>query len=161
MKILGLFLISYDAIRSLNHIQKIQTHWVDLPEPNKIKNENGIKYAKSALDKETSLNIKERIITYMEQHKPYLEPQLRIKDLSELTEIPPHHLSQVINELLQQNFYEFVNSYRIKEAIRLLKDPKYKTYTYEAIGFEVGFNSKSAFYKAFKKETNTTPAKFK
>ena len=66
---------------------------------------------------------------------------------------------KLINDNLHKNFTDYINEYRIEEAKQLIQDNS--LYTIEAIGNQSGFNSKSAFYKAFKKITNTTPAKFK
>jgi len=155
-----LLLIAYDAIISNKYIVEIQKGWVTVPVSEVEIDGQIVKYAKSTLTDEMSDQIKTDLVNYMNEEKPYLQTQIRIKDLSEKTGIPSHQISQVINESFQQNFYEFVNSYRVKEAMKLLKDSNFKNYTYTAIGFEVGFNSKSAFYNAFKKVTGTTPAKY-
>ncbi|MDC1106439.1 helix-turn-helix domain-containing protein [Prolixibacteraceae bacterium] len=120
-----------------------------------------VKYAKSTLDVEASEKLKFNLQLYMYEDKPYLTTQLRIKDLSDLLGVPLHHLSQVINEHFHKNFYEFINSYRVAEAKLLLSDSMYSNYTLSAIGYEVGFNSKSAFYNAFKKNTGITPLEYK
>ena len=75
--------------------------------------------------------------------------------------ISSHHLSQILNERIRQNFFDFVNSYRIEEAKRKLVEPATKHYSILGIAEEVGFNSKSAFNNAFKKHTNMTPTEFK
>jgi AraC-like DNA-binding protein len=72
-----------------------------------------------------------------------------------------HHLSQLINEGLNQNFFDFVNSYRIEEIKKQLHDPKLSHIKIEEIAFQNGFNSKSAFNTAFKKFTQTTPSQFR
>ena len=73
--------------------------------------------------------------------------------------ISSHELSRLINENLNSSFTEFINEYRVEEAKQLIAINA--NYTIEAIGNQSGFNSKSAFYKAFKTYTGTTPAKFK
>lgn len=118
------------------------------------------KYKKSNLKADSSKRIAESLERYMQEHKPYLNSEMTLKNLSDLVGEQPHTLSQVINENFGQNYYEFINSYRIEEAKRIMKEPAYQNYTLTAIGFEVGFNSKSAFYTAFKKATNETPAKY-
>lgn len=162
LSVVILLFVGIDAIKSHKNILNKQFSQIELPVITKIEsNKETIKYAGSGLNKENSLKLKERLLLYMETHKPYLKPKLRIKDLSDATGISTHHLSQIINESFELNFYEFINGYRIKDAVKILKNPKYKNYTYEAIAFEVGFNSRSTFYTAFKKINNTTPSKFK
>jgi AraC-like DNA-binding protein len=155
-----LFFIGYDAIVSGRHIQKIQKEWAKFPVSEVSIDGHVVKYAKTGLDEDSSKLLKEKLEQFMEEKKPYLQPQIKIKDLADMMGQASHQISQVINESFGQNFYEFVNMYRVNEAKILLKNPEFKNYTLTAIGFEVGFNSKSAFYNAFKKHTGTTPAKY-
>ncbi|MCL3781035.1 AraC family transcriptional regulator [Prolixibacteraceae bacterium JC049] len=160
MQLVILLIIGYDALNSYRHINALREEWEKVP-VSEIKVDGQIvKYAKSTLSQQVSEGIRETLLNYMNEHQPYLEPQLRIKNLAEAMDIPSYHLSQVINEQFQQNFYEFINQYRVNYAMELMKNPSYQNFTLVAIGFEVGFNSKSAFYTAFRKITGKTPAKF-
>jgi AraC-like DNA-binding protein len=98
---------------------------------------------------------------HMEKEKPYLDPNLSLNMLAEKVSIPPRALSQVINNGLNQNFFDFVNSYRIKESQNLLKNQNYRDKTILDILYEAGFNSKSVFNAAFKKHTGMTPYQFR
>jgi AraC-like DNA-binding protein len=71
--------------------------------------------------------------------------------------MPPHVLSRVINDGFGKNFFDFINTYRIEEFKRRADDPHYKNFTLLGIAYEVGFNSKSAFNRSFKKITGQTP----
>ncbi len=97
----------------------------------------------------------------MEENKPYLDIDLTIHDLSGALNIPRHYLTQIINEKLNRNFYQFINEYRVEEVKRLLQDPAYKKYTFTAIAFEAGFNSKSSFNSVFKETVGKTPSQYK
>jgi AraC-like DNA-binding protein len=97
----------------------------------------------------------------MQSAKPYLEPELTLDELATQLSVKPKMLSQTINELLRQNFFEFINHYRIEEAKRLLTNPKDKKITVLEVMYEVGFNSKSSFNTIFKKNTGLTPSEFK
>ena len=119
------------------------------------------KYVGSGLPISEKKRIHNELLHYMETHKPYLEPELTIVELAKMLSIKPKTLSQVINESLQQNFFDFINRYRIEEAKRLLKDPKDKNITVSEILYEVGFNSRSSFYALFKKYTGITPNDYK
>ena len=70
-------------------------------------------------------------------------------------------VSNIINNQGEFNFSDYINQLRIQKVKTLLLEPKYKDYNIESIGFECGFNSKSAFYISFKKFTNLTPSEFK
>lgn len=119
-----------------------------------------VKYKGSTLSSDSSQRIADNLRIYMQEQKPFLNPEITLKNLAESVSEQPYILSQVINENFGQNYYEFINSYRIEEAKRILKDSAHKDYTLTAIGFEAGFNSKSAFYTAFKKITGVSPAKY-
>lgn len=119
------------------------------------------KYERSSLTEEKARAILEKLLRLMEQDKPYTDSDLKLSRLASMISVTPNHLSQVVNDTLQQNFFDFVNSYRIDEAKTLMFDPKQQQFTLLAIAYEVGFNSKSAFYSAFKKHTGMTPTQFK
>lgn len=119
------------------------------------------KYKKSALDSYMSTRILNRLTETMQQEKPYLKSNLTLPDLAKLVSTSPNYLSQVINEQLKMNFFDFINSYRIETAKDLIINPLPHTRTILDIAMESAFNSKSAFYKAFKKQMGITPAEFK
>jgi len=105
--------------------------------------------------------ILELLRRYMQTDKPWLDPELSLEQLAAGLSLRPKILSRVINELLQQNFFDFINRYRIEEAQRLLTDPPDKKITVLEVLYECGFNSKSSFNTLFKKHTGLTPSEFK
>lgn len=119
------------------------------------------KYEKTLLSDESKAEYLEKLSEHMEKQKPHLDPLISLNDLAEQLAIPPHHLSQVINSCLNQNFYDFINSYRVKESQELLSQQLADKKTILEILFETGFNSKSAFNLAFKKFTGMTPTQFR
>jgi len=124
-------------------------------------NHNKRKYERSRLadeDKERYLN---KLLNFMETQRPYLDPNLCLKDLSGKIAVSPYYLSQIINECLKKNFFDFVNSYRLKECIQLLTDPSQNQKTILEILYSVGFNSKSVFNIVFKKYTGMTPTQYR
>ena len=100
------------------------------------------------------------VADYMQQHKPYLNPSLTIHELAAGLQLPPHVLSKVINDGFGQNFFDFVNAYRVDEFKHLMAAPQARQYTLLAVALEVGFNSKTAFNRAFKKQTEQTPREY-
>lgn len=119
------------------------------------------KYAQSRLTQEASERYLQRIENFMQNNKPYLDASLSLNQLARSLKISSRYLSQIINDLLQQNFFDFVNSYRIEEAKRRLSDSHQHRKTILEILYEVGFNSKSVFNSAFKKHTGMTPTEYK
>ena len=125
------------------------------------------------VDLQTSKEIKSKLVTpetnpeisflkeYMKHEKPFLNPSLTIRSLSEEIKMNPRDLSVLINQHLNQHFFDFINEYRIKDAMGILKNPAKKELTVLEILYEVGFNSKSSFNTAFKKYTGYTPTQFR
>jgi len=99
--------------------------------------------------------------SFMSESQPYLDPSLSIYDLSKQINIPAKDLSLLINHDLNQHFFDFVNGFRIRKAMDMLRDPGKKDLTVLEILYDVGFNSKSSFNTAFKKYTNLTPTEYR
>ena len=123
-------------------------------------NESFDKYQKSSLRKDQALEILEQLVKYMETEKPYLDDQLTMPLVAAKSGISVNHLSQIINEYRKENFFDFVNSYRVEEVKQKLLNPKNDAFTLLAIAFECGFGSKSAFNRIFKKSTGQTPTQY-
>lgn len=119
------------------------------------------KYEKSTLTPERSERYLNKLLQLMEHEQPFTDGDLTVQKLAERLAIPAQHLSQTINERLNQTFTDFVNSYRVEAAKRRLLDPAFKHYSVLGIAEEVGFNSKSSFNAVFKKHTNMTPSEFR
>ena len=119
------------------------------------------KYSGSKITEEESSKTVNELKDLMQKSKPYLNPDLTIKDLSEHFNMHHKFLSQIINSQFDQNFYDFVNRYRIQEAQEIMLKNTDEKMTILEILYDVGFNSKSAFNNAFKKNTGKTPSEFK
>ncbi len=123
--------------------------------------ESTMKYARSNLTEEEATAYLQQILQYIEEEKPYLDCELRMETLAADLQMSKHHFSQVINEKLHLNFSDFMNSYRIREAQRLLEDPANQASKIMAIAYDAGFNTKASFYNAFKKQTGISPARYR
>ena len=102
-----------------------------------------------------------RLKKYMANEKPFLDPDLTIHYISNSLDIPVRELSVLINHQLGQHFYDFVNAYRIENAMEILKDSSKNEVTILEILYAVGFNSKSSFNTAFKKHAENTPTSYR
>ena len=112
-------------------------------------------------EKNERKKIAQNAADFMKNNKPYLDPELTLDQLAALLSLKPRALSQAINEILNQNFFDFINRYRIEEAAKLLANPIDKKVTVLEVLYEVGFNSKSSFNALFKKYMGLTPTEFK
>jgi len=103
---------------------------------------------------------KERLLNIMQRERPYLNSELGLPELAQIVNISTHDLSFVINQGFQENFFQFINRYRIEEAKVLLVSPKHKHLSILGIAFEAGFRSKTTFNTTFKKVTGLSPSQF-
>jgi AraC-like DNA-binding protein len=115
------------------------------------------KYAKSSLSDSSALF--DLIVAVVNEGKLYLDFDLKLNTVAEKLDKSIHHISQAINQNAQMSFRDFINNFRIEEAKKKLIVPQ--PATIYAISLDVGFNSKAAFYTAFKKNTQMTPTEFK
>jgi len=119
------------------------------------------KYSRSGLKEGEAGRILKKLLTTMEKGKPYLDRDLNIYQLASITGIQKHHITQVLNETYNRNFFTFINEYRVNEVIERMQDPANKHFTILAIAFDSGFNSKSTFNTIFKNMTGHTPSDYK
>jgi AraC-like DNA-binding protein len=117
------------------------------------------RYKKSAMDEPMMDKYEGSLTKFIEKTKIYLEPELSLEELSVKSGIPKHHLTQLLNEKFQKNFYLFINEYRIAEAVEKLKNNS--SVNILSLAYDCGFNSKSSFNNYFKKVTGFTPSAFR
>lgn len=115
----------------------------------------------SGLNETKKTEIKNALIELLESEKLYLHPSLNINDLAEKLNTNQKYLSVVINDCFNKNFLTFINEYRINEAKAIIMSDTNQRYSIEGIGNMAGFNSRSAFFNAFKKITGMTPSAYK
>lgn len=104
------------------------------------------------------LRWRDRLLQVMDQEQPWLAPDLTLQELAQQLRIHPAQLSRVLNTGCGQNFNDFVNTYRTREAQRKLADPRFAHYSLVGVALESGFNSKSTFNRVFKKLTGQAPS---
>jgi AraC-like DNA-binding protein len=119
------------------------------------------KYRKSSLTETGKQKILNNIILELETRHYFSDNLASLSELAKKIGESPHHVSQVINEKLNESFFELLASYRVEEAKRILSDKKNENLTIEEISENVGYNSKTAFNNAFKKLTGKTPSEFR
>ena len=118
------------------------------------------KYAQSIIPESTAAEIKNMIETTLREEQLYLDDKLSLTSLAKKLELKPHLLSQVINQYMQNNFYNLVNSHRVAHAVDLLSDGSVN-WPLERIGLESGFGNRVTFNKAFKTIQGCTPSAYK
>jgi AraC-like DNA-binding protein len=119
------------------------------------------RYKKSGLKEEEIKVIIGNLQKYMIEERPYLIAELTIQDLSTALNINKHHLTQVLNNNIGKNFFNYINEYRIEAVKKKIADKKFAHLTLLAIAYDCGFNSKSSFNNIFKQYTGVTPSEYK
>lgn len=100
------------------------------------------------------------LLVFMENKQPYLDPEITVLKLSDMLSVKPEYLSEVLNKKLNQNFFDFINKYRIEEfKIQSIVESN-RHLSIIGIAHNCGFNSKAAFYRAFNKFERTTPSAY-
>ena len=120
-----------------------------------------VKYERSSLTAEQAGRAEQLLRAVMESDKLYLDEELSLAILSEKVGLASSYVSQVLNERLKKNFYDFINGYRVEEAQRILRDPRKSDQKILAIALDSGFASKPAFNRVFKRHTGLTPSEYK
>lgn len=114
------------------------------------------KYFNSTLDVTKASQHFNLLNELMKKDKLFLDPELTLVKLAQRINVSPKELSQIINQIENKNYSQYIAKYRIEEAMKYLKNPKYTNYKIATIAFESGFNSISSFNVAFKKIANCT-----
>lgn len=104
--------------------------------------------------------LKAKLEHLMQQEKVYLDNELNLLQLAQKMEITSHELSYLINEGFEANFFQFVNTYRVEEAKKLLASEKSQQLNMLGIAYQAGFNSKTTFNTTFKKLTGQSPSDY-
>ncbi len=106
-------------------------------------------------------NIFNELLEKIEKEQLYKQSDINLSTVADLIEKRPRLVSESINVCYKNNFYHFINSFRIQEAKQILEDNKDSKLTIAEVMYEVGYNSKSSFNTAFKKQIGMTPSEFR
>lgn len=116
-----------------------------------------VKYEKSALDPERAQRIAGKLRSAMARDQLYRDANLSLASLSKHVGVTTNYVSQTLNAFLGVSFFDFVNEWRVQAAKPMIVEGS-QPITF--IAYEVGFNSRSSFYAAFKKNVGMTPSQY-
>lgn len=115
---------------------------------------------KKVISEEKVNNYKIQLLNLMQKNKPYLDSEITLPKLGLMTHLNTYQTSYLINKCFDENFYTFVNRYRLDECKNMLLNKESSHLKILDISFDAGFNSKTAFNTAFKKSTGLSPKEF-
>jgi AraC-like DNA-binding protein len=121
----------------------------------------GPRYAKSALDRCAAERLLASLDRAMVEDGWYREATLSLAEIARRLETRPHLVSQALNQVKGTTLAEYLATWRVAEARRLLVDRGFDGFTIDALSESAGFASRSAFYKAFKMREGVTPTEFR
>lgn len=155
----SIFMIGYKGlfqkeINIIEHDKKIKT---EVTVSNK--EETNSKQAGTEEEKQ-NIELAEKLQIYMIEKKPYLDSELTLTNLARNLSVSRNRLSHIINNYVGDNFYDFVNKYRVEEFKQLYSVKSNKKFTILALAYDAGFASKSSFNRVFKKITGQTPSEY-
>ncbi len=119
-----------------------------------------VKYGSAKVTQNTDDFVLKDLLNLLEKEKIYTNPELNISLMAKRLNISSHLLSRIINNHLNLSFSQLLNQYRIEEFKRRVSETDLDKYSISGIAYDVGYNSKSSFYTAFKKSTGKTPTEF-
>ena len=121
---------------------------------------NRSKYKNSSIGDEQFKQIEIDLAKLLEEDKLYLDQSLSMSDLANRLTYNSSQLSQFFSQYKDVSFYDFINSYRIKEFVNRIESKDYQQYKIESIANDSGFKNKAVFYKYFKTHLNMTPKQY-
>lgn len=113
------------------------------------------------IDESKFADLKVKLQDFMIKEKPFLNPELTLKELAVQFGVSRNQLSYLINNIFNNNFYLFVNEFRVEHVKELMTQDKQKKMKILALAYDAGFNSKSTFNSVFKKTTGLTPSEYR
>lgn len=146
--VLGFFGLQQKNI-FINHIPEFE-----------LSNQTELKTGYRNVPTESDNAIIHKILLYMNENQPFLDPEITLTKLSNLLHLKPEQLSTILNVHLEQSFFDFINKYRIEEFKIQSIAEKNKHLSIMGIAYDCGFNSKAAFYRAFKKFEGISPSEY-
>lgn len=148
-----------EAIRR-EHTLKERIEAMEAKDSSVAEGSSQTKYASSSLNEEKKSDLFQVLEKLMSEQKVYMDNLLTKDKVAELLGSNRTYLSQIINEQTGKTFTQYINDYRIQDAIRRLSDPENQI-PLKALSVELGFNSSTTFYKQFQTATGMTPAQYR
>lgn len=153
-------LVLYISYNTFFNLALVRDKKVKPLKTDSIDKSDTFKYSSSSLTSELSIELKDKLVSLMDKEKVYRNNDITLQKIADLLNTNRHNTSQIINEHFGLNFFDLINSYRINEAMSILKNNRSEVVNIIDVAYEVGFNNKVTFNKSFKKYNRITPSEY-
>lgn len=102
------------------------------------------KYKANRMSEAECKELHDRLVAYVEKEKPYINPDLKMGELAAALHTSSHSLSYLLNQYLNQSYYDFINEYRVAQFKKMVEDSDYSRYTLTALAELCGFSSRAS-----------------
>lgn len=130
------------------------------PDQDETSSESKKKYYSTPVSEKRCVEIAETIDKVMREHKPFVNPDMKIADLAKLANVSSHKLSYVFSQHLNITFYDYINRFRVEEFKNIVKEKGVDSLTLSALAEQAGFSSRASFFRYFKKIENISPGEY-
>jgi len=131
-----------------------------IEQPKKMESITIMKYKSCHISIQECRELSDRLKSIMYEEKLYINPNLKIADLSDRLEVPVYILSYFFNQYLNCSYYDYINDFRISEFKKMIEDGEHSRYTLDTLIEQCGFNSRATFFRNFKKVSGITPNEY-
>ena len=146
-------------VKGKEESEQVQENADSLHETEEI-SDNNQKYQSKRLSQEQADILQKKLNDYMKEHKPYLNKDLQMRDISDGINCSAHELSQLFSLFMHTNYYDYIAGFRVEAFKKMIALPEYRKFTITAISEKCGFKSRSTFLSAFKRIEGVSPSEY-
>lgn len=146
-------------VKGKEESEQVQENADSLHETEEI-SDNNQKYQSKRLSQEQADILQKKLNDYMKEHKPYLNKDLQMRDISDGINCSAHELSQLFSLFMHTNYYDYIAGFRVEAIKKMIALPEYRKFTITAISEKCGFKSRSTFLSAFKRIEGVSPSEY-
>lgn len=118
------------------------------------------KYKTAGINPDSCKRLHRRLEKLMTEQQPYLDPRLKISTLASMLDVSTLSVSYLFNQHLSTNYYDYVNTFRVKHFCKMVADGEDSRYTLTAMSEKCGFSSRASFFRSFSKVMGVSPGEY-
>lgn len=118
------------------------------------------KYRGATISPDSCKRLHRKLEKLMAEQQPYLDPRLKISSLAEMLGASTLTMSYLFNRYLDTNYYDYVNTFRVKHFCKMVSEGGDSRYTLTAMSEKCGFSSRASFFRSFSKVMGISPGEY-